>query len=185
MSVDLKSDVALYLSIFATVVSVILGLLRIWDRVTGGVKVELIRAISVDQDYLHVVFSIRNQDDRSTSLRRAYHEWGPWARFLYRLFESFGHQELELRECDATAVYDMMMGPHNKSQLESMGTPVKLPLPILAGGTRNFHTFLLKKEPRYKHHLVFYTTSKRFVKSLWSKLFEKGFKYEIHGVFAE
>lgn len=66
-----------------------------------------------------------------------------------------------------------------------MGAPVKLPLPILAGDTKNFHTFLQKKDPRDKHHLVLFTTHKRYIKNLWSKLFEKGFKYEINPIFAE
>jgi len=69
--------------------------------------------------------------------------------------------------------------------LESMGTPVKLPVLIPADDTKYFHTFLQKKDPGDKHHLLLFTTHKRYVKSLWSKLFEKGFKYEIHPVFAE
>jgi hypothetical protein len=167
------------------VVSTILGLLSIWDRFRGGVKVELFQATSVEPDNLHVVFRIRNTDDRSTSLRRAYHEWGPWSRFLYRLLTNFTHQELELRECDATAVYDMMMDPQSKSQLESVGAPVKLPLPILAGETKNFHTFLQKQDPEDRHHLVLFTTHKTYAKRLWSKLFEEGYKYVIAGVFTE
>jgi hypothetical protein len=184
LSADFKNDLAFYLSIAATTLSVILGLLRVRDYVRGGVKVELFQATPVDQDNLHVVFWIRNQDDTPTSLRRAYHEWGARSRSFYRRSFTFHHQELELRECDASSVYDMMK-PHTKSQLESMGISVKLPLLIPAGDTKNFHTFLQKKDPRDKHHLVFSTTRKRFVKNLWSKLFEKGFKYEIHGVFAE
>lgn len=184
VSVDLKGELAFYLSIFATVLGVILGLLRIWDRVAGGVKVELFQAIPVDPTNLHVIFRIRNQENSPTSFRRAYHEWGRGSRFLYRKFMTLSHQELDLRECDASTVYAMTM-PHTKTQLESMGAPVKLPLLILAGGTRNFHTFLQKKDSEDKHHLVILTTHKTYVTNLSSKLFEKGFKYVIHGVFAE
>lgn len=184
MSLGLKSDLAFYLSIAATALSVILGLLRIREYARGGVKVELFQASPVDPASLHVIFRIRNQDDTPTSFRRAYHEWGAWSRFFYRWSGTLHHQELGLRECDASTVYDMMR-LHTKTQLESMGVPVKLPLPILAGDTRNFHTFLQKKDPRDKHHLVLFTTHKKYVMNLFSKLFEEGFKYEIPGVFAE
>jgi hypothetical protein len=44
---------------------------------------------------------------------------------------------------------------------------------------------LQKKDPEDKHHLVLFTTHEKYVKRLPSELFEKGFRYEIHGVFAE
>jgi hypothetical protein len=183
MSIDFKSDLSFYLSIVATAISVILGLLKIRDQTRGGLKVEPILVTPVDPNNLNVVFRIRNRD-RSTSLRRAYHEWGPKSRFFYRLFTDISHQELELRECNALAVYQMM-APRTKSELESMGTPVKLPLLIIAGDTKYFQAFLNKEDPEDKHHLVLFTTHKTYVKRLSSKLFEKGSKYIIDHVLFE
>ena len=114
-----------------------------------------------------------------------YHEWGPWSRFFYRKLGSYSHDELELRECDAAAFYDMTMPPHTKSELESMGTPIKLPILIIAGDTKYFHTFLGKENPKEKHHLVLFTTHKTYSKRLWSKLFSEGCKYVIFGGLTE
>jgi len=183
LSVDIKSDLTFYLSIVATALGVILGLLRIRDYTRGGLKVEPILVTPVDPANLNMVFRIRNRD-RSTSFRRAYHEWGPKSRFLYRFFGTLSHQELELRECNALAVYEMM-APRTKSELESMGTPVKLPLLIIAGDTKYFQAFLNKEDPEEKHHLVIFTTHKTYTKRLYSKLFEKGSKYIIDHVLFE
>ena len=184
MSVDIKSDLTFYLSIVATALGVILGLLRIRDYTRGGLKVEPILVTPVDPANLNVVFRIRNRD-RSTSLGRAYHQWGPKSRFFYRLFTDLSHQELiELRECNASAVYQMMV-PRAKSELESMGTLVKLPLLIIAGDTKYFQAFLNKEDPEDKHHLVLFTTHKTYTKRLSSKLFEKGSNFAIDRVLFE
>jgi hypothetical protein len=183
LSVDINSDLTFYLSIVATAVSMILGLLRIRDYTRGGLKVEPILVTPVDPNNLNVVFRIGNRD-RSTSFRRAYHEWGPRSRFFYRLFVDLSHQELELRECNASAVYQMM-APRTKSELESIGTLVKLPLLIIAGDTKYFQAFLNKEDPEEKHHLVLFTTHKTYAKRLSSKLFEKGSKYAIDHVLFE
>jgi len=108
LSADFRTDLAFYLSIAATTLSVILGLLRVRDYARHGVKVELFQATPVNEDNLHVAFRIRNQDDTPTSFRRAYHEWGARSRFIYRRAFTFYHQELELGEFNASSVYDMM-----------------------------------------------------------------------------
>ena len=122
--------------------------------------------------------------DKPTSLRRAYHESGAWGRFLYRLIGTFFHEELMLRECDTLALYNML-GGRTKTELESMGTPVTLPLRILGGDAKNFHTFLQSGDPEDKHDLVIHTTHKTYVKKLHSELFQKGSRAVIMDIFTD
>lgn len=89
-----------------------------------------------------------------------------------------------LRECDTLALYNML-GGRTKTELESMGTPVTLPLRILGGDAKNFHTFLQSGDPEDKHDLVIHTTHKTYVKKLHSELFQKGSRAVIMDIFTD
>ncbi len=177
------SSVILGIGALASFLTIIYVWLQIRDRLSRHrVSFELLQALPVDSDNVHVVFRVRKKGEGATSLTRAYHEYGPWGRFFYRLFRDYSHQELVLKEVDASTLYDIFR-LRSKKELELMGNPVTLPLGMEEGNTRFFHTLLERSEPDAKHHLVLLTTHRVYVKRLSSEFFREGSRAAILGVF--
>ena len=177
------SSVVLWMGALASFLTIIYMALRIREHLSRQrVSFELLQAVPVDSDNLHVVFRVRKKGAGATSLTRVYHESGAWGRFFYRLFQDYSHQELVLKEVDASALYDIFM-LRSKRELELMGNPVTLPLGIEEGDTRHFHTFLNRRDPDVKHHLVLLTTHRMYVKKLSSEFFREDSRAAILGVF--
>jgi hypothetical protein len=199
-SLDLAAQTWSYVLQVGSISGLILVALRIVEMILRRIRLEVDFGLELvtrgNKKNFDVTLRVRNKGQRSTSIEGVYFEWIGLYRGHIKQYSICGRLRSGLFKRRKSVIserrlelMEIVTGPSIGHQIGFVKVPVSLPIRIVGGTTRTFHTSLPARLPRVKvldgivctdmladgcghdvspreYHLVVETTHKKYVKEL-------------------